>query len=79
MALGDHHTLRGGVTEPVRSPDNVLFGLRLSSGLPGYSSCMPEEQGLCVDSLLSLRDPDDKSSGPPSLFEKSLQNSFFTY
>jgi len=40
-------------------------------------TCMPAEQGLCADSLLSLRDPDHKSSGPPSLFEKFLQNSFF--
>jgi len=40
-------------------------------------TCTPAEQRLCADSLLSLRYPDDKSSGSPSLFEKSLQNSLF--
>ncbi|MBW2307582.1 MAG: hypothetical protein JRG73_11685 [Deltaproteobacteria bacterium] len=47
--------------------------------IPFVFTCTPADQRLCADSLLSLRGPDDKSSGPPSLFEKSLQNSFFTY
>ncbi|MBW2306997.1 MAG: hypothetical protein JRG73_08690 [Deltaproteobacteria bacterium] len=47
--------------------------------IPFMFTCMPAEQGLCVDSLLSLRDPDDRSSGPPSLFENSLKDFFFAY
>ncbi|MBW2147927.1 MAG: hypothetical protein JRG73_03705 [Deltaproteobacteria bacterium] len=78
MTPGDHLPLRAVQQQEVMAKRQVLL-LRLSSGLPGYSSCRPAEQGLCADSLLSLRDPDDKSSGPPSLFQKSLQNSFFTY
>ncbi|MBW2147173.1 MAG: hypothetical protein JRI22_09155 [Deltaproteobacteria bacterium] len=96
MDPGDHLPLRGGVTEPIGGPDNLLSGLRGSKrswrnagccccvyhqdcpDIPLMFTCMQAEQGLCLDSFLSLRDPDDKSSGSPSLFEKSLQNFFFT-
>ncbi|MBW2147675.1 MAG: hypothetical protein JRG73_14620 [Deltaproteobacteria bacterium] len=97
MDPGDHLPLWGGVTEPMRSPDNLLSALRSSKrswrnagcccwvyhqdrlDIPLMLTCMLAEQGLCVESLLSLLDPDDKSSVSPPLFEKFLQNSFFTY
>ncbi|MBW2306934.1 MAG: hypothetical protein JRG73_08370 [Deltaproteobacteria bacterium] len=94
--LGDYLPLRGGVTELMGGPDNVLSGPRsskrpyLNAGccccvyqdcpdIPLMFTCMPAEQGLCVDSLLSLRGPDVRSPGPPSPIEKLLHNSFFKY